>query len=145
MASTKKTDTIPFIFPKFPAGLEMPHVGPLFEAQRRNAQAMAEAMQCSMRGLQKAMMRQTEILTRVVQDNTRIGETLTAETPERRMQSQADLMGHVYRASVEGAREVRTILAETEREMSEIVGSRMSESLKELQTVFAPAEPQAKA
>jgi hypothetical protein len=70
-----------------------------------------------------------------------MGESLAAETPERRMQLQADMIGQVYRVSADGAQEVRKILSETERQMAEIIGSRLNEGFDEMQRAFAQRDP----
>ena len=144
MASNKKNGLNGFIFPKVPAPMDMAPVGLVLDIQRRNAEAMSEAMQCSMRGIQKAMMRQVAMVTRMVQDNTRIAETLGHETPDRRLQLQADLFGQAYRTSVESAREMRAILTETEQEMSDIIGTRVAATWTEMQSAIAarPAKPE---
>jgi hypothetical protein len=135
------------MFPKMTAPMDMAPVGLLLDVQRRNSETMREVMQCSMRGIQKAMMRQVAMVTRMVQDNTRMAETLGQEAPERRMQLQADLFGQVYRTSVEEAREMRAILAETEQEMSEIIGARVTASWTEMQSALhaGRAKPEAAA
>lgn len=140
MASTINNNGAKPLFPTMTAAFQMPNLGLFLEAHRRNTEAVAEAMQCSMRGIQKAMMRQGEMVSRMVQDNARIGETVSADSPERRMQLQANLMTHAYQTSLENAREVRAILAEAEKEMSEIVEARVTEGFKELQSAFCPPE-----
>lgn len=137
MASNKKNGLNGFMFPKMTAAMDMAPVGLVLDIQRRNAEAMNEAMQCTMRGIQRAMMRQVAMVTRMVQDNTRIAETLGHETPDRRLQLQADLFGQAYRTSVEGARDMRAILTETEQEMSDIIGSRVAATWTEMQTAIA--------
>lgn len=137
MASNKKNGLNGFMFPKMTAAMDMAPVGLVLDIQRRNAEAMNEAMQCTMRGIQRAMMRQVAMVTRMVQDNTRIAETLSHETPDRRLQLQADLFGQAYRTSVEGARDMRAILTETEQEMSDIIGSRVAATWTEMQTAIA--------
>jgi hypothetical protein len=134
MSSSKKNKEFGFSFPNM--AMEMPPVGAFWDAQRKNAAAVTEAMQCTMRGLQKAMTRQAEMVTRMVQDNARLGESFAAETPERRMQLQADMIGHVYRMSADGVQEVRRILSETEQEMAEIIGTRFNEGFDEMQKVL---------
>ncbi len=143
MASNKKNGFNGFMFPKS-AQMDIAPVGLVLDIQRRNAEAMSEAMQCSMRGIQKAMMRQVAMVTRMVQDNTRMAETLGHEAPDRRLQLQADLFGQAYRSSVEGAREMRAILTETEQEMSEIIGSRVAATWTEMQSAIAtrPVKPE---
>jgi len=149
MASSKRKNGSGGMFPTMEACFVVPQVGVIIEAHRRNAQAMAEAMQCYMRGIQKAMLKQGEMVTRMVQDNVRIGESLVANSPEQRMQVQADFVTHVYKVSVESAKDVRAILTDAEKEMSGIVEARLVQGFKEMQSAFGQparsAEPEARA
>lgn len=107
------------------------------ETQRKNVQAMTDAMQLGMEGLQAAMSRQAEIMGRMVQDNSNFASTLIAEgTPEQKVQRQAELMRKSYETTIKSAREVSDIIAKSGEEAAEILNRRVSATLTEFKAAF---------
>ena len=77
----------------------------LMETQRKNAQALSDAMQLGIEGIQQAVTRQNEMVGRMVQDNTSLASTLMREgTPEQKAQRHADLVRTSYEMTVRNAR-----------------------------------------
>ncbi len=109
----------------------------LMETQRKNFQAMTDAMQLGMEGVQQAMSRQAELLGRMVQDNSTIATSLMSEgTPEQKVQRQADMMRKSYETTIRNAREVSDIIAKSGEEAAEIINRRVSATLTEFKAAF---------
>jgi phasin family protein len=109
----------------------------IMETMRKNTQAMTDAMQLGMEGIQQAMSRQAELVGKMVQDNSDFASSLMTEgTPEQKVQRQADLMRKSYETTVSNAREVSDIIAKSGEEAAEIINRRVSASLSEFKTAF---------
>jgi phasin family protein len=109
----------------------------LMETQRKNFQAVSDAVQLGIESMQQAMSRQTELVGRMMQDNSTIASSLLAEgTPEQKVQRQADLMRKSYESTLKGARELGDIIAKSGEEAAEIINRRISASLSEFKSAF---------
>lgn len=109
----------------------------LMETQRKNMQAMTDAMQLGIEGLQAAMSRQAEVIGRMVQDNSSFASTIMAEgTPEQKVQRQAELMRKSYETTIKSAREVGDIISKSGEEAAEILNRRVSATLTEFKAAF---------
>lgn len=109
----------------------------MMETQRKNMQAMTDAMQLGMECIQAAMSRQAEIVGRMVQDNSSFASTIMSEgTPEQKVQRQAELMRKSYETTIKSAREVGDILTKSGEEAAEILNRRVSASLTEFKAAF---------
>lgn len=109
----------------------------IMETQRKNVQAMTDAMQLGIEGIQAALSRQAELMGRMVSDNSDFASSLMTEgTPEQKVQRQADLMRKSYETTVKNAREVSDIIAKSGEEAAEIINRRVSASLSEFKDAF---------
>jgi phasin family protein len=109
----------------------------LMETMRKNTQAMTDAMQLGMEGVQAAMSRQAELMGKMVQDNSDFASSLMTEgTPEQKVQRQAELMRKSYETTIKNAREVSDIIAKSGEEAAEIINRRVSASLAEFKAAF---------
>lgn len=109
----------------------------LMETQRKNMQAMTEAMQLGMEGFQAALSRQAEVIGRMVQDNSSFATTIMADgTPEQKVQRQAELMRKSYETTIKSAREVGEIMSKSGEEAAEILNRRVSATLSEFKVAF---------
>lgn len=116
----------------------------VIEIQRKNAQAVTDALQLGFESAQAAWTRQAELIGRFVQDNSNLASSLITEgTPEQKVQRQADLVRKSYEQTVKGAREVGEIWSRSQEEAAEIINRRVSASLSEFK--FAFDAPQATA
>jgi phasin family protein len=109
----------------------------LMEIQRKNVQAVTDAIQLSMEGVQQLLSRQAELTARLVQDNSSYASTIMAEgTPEQKVQRQADLARKSYETTIKSARELSDILAKSGEEAAEIINRRVSATLSEFKDAF---------
>lgn len=127
-----KFDSFPFNFNK------------MIEIQRKNFQALTEAQQLALEGLQSTARQQAELVSRIVQDNAALTQELLAEgTPEEKASRQTDLARKNYEASVESWNELTDLVIKTQKEAADIISSRVSASLTELKSALAKEEKEA--
>lgn len=107
----------------------------MMEAQRKNMEALTEAQQVAVTHLQAIAQRQTELLTRMVADNTALAQQILAEgTPEEKMSRQADAVRKSYEMSVTNLAEMSDLVTQSGREAGEILNKRVTASLTELKS-----------
>lgn len=118
----------------------------MMETQRKNMQAMSDAMQLGMETVQQAMSRQAELMGRMVQDNSSYATAIMAEgTPEQKVQRQAELVRKSYEATVASARELNDMMMKSGEEAAGIINRRVSASLSEFKAAFEREEAAAPA
>ncbi|HEY8964736.1 MAG TPA: phasin family protein [Alphaproteobacteria bacterium] len=109
----------------------------LMETQRKNVQAVTDAVQAGMEGMQQALTRQAELVGRIASENSNIATQLMTEgTPEQKVQRQAELMRRSYEETIQGAREVGEIISKSQEEAAEIINRRVTASLSEFKFAF---------
>lgn len=118
----------------------------IMETQRKNVQAMTDAVQLGMEGVQQAMSRQAELMAHIAQDNSSLASQLMTEgTPEQKVQRQAELMRRSYEETIKGAREVGDIISKSQEEAAGIINRRVAASLSEFKFAFDAREGMAQA
>ena len=118
----------------------------IMETQRKNVQAVTDAVQLGVEGLQQALTRQAELMGRIAQDNSNVASSLMTEgTPEQKVQRQAELLRKSYEDTIKGAREVSEILSKSQEEAAEIINRRVTASLSEFKFAFDPRDIAAQA
>ena len=109
----------------------------IMDTQRRNMQAVNDVVRLGFESLQQALTQQTELLSRMVHDNSSYASSIMHEgTPEQKVQRQAELVRKSYEDSVSGAREVGDILTKASEEASEIINRRVTASLAEIKAAL---------
>jgi len=113
----------------------------IMETQRKNMQAMTDAVQLGMEGVQQLMSAQAELVGRMVQDNSTITTAIMSEgTPEQKIQRQAEMMRKSYEQTIKGARELSAMASKSQEDAAEIINRRVTASLSEFKFAFdAPA------
>lgn len=109
----------------------------LMETQRKNVQAVTDAVQLGMEGVQQAMTRHAELMGRIAQENSNIASQLMTDgTPEQKVQRQAELMRRSYEETIKGARELGGIISKSQEDAAEIINRRVTASLSEFKFAF---------
>lgn len=107
----------------------------LMETQRKNMQAITEAQQCAMDGLQAVAQRQAEILSQMMEDNSRIAKEMMGEgTPEAKISKNAELFKTVYERTVRNMQELSEIINKSNIEASKVINKRVSATMNEIQS-----------
>lgn len=111
------------------------------EAQRKNFQALTEAQQLAFEGIQAAAQKQTEMLSEILENNSKLAKEMMAEgTPEEKMAKQADLIKKCYEQSVSKAQKIAEEIGVCNQQASEIINKRISASLNEVKSAMQTAK-----
>lgn len=107
----------------------------VLETQRKNIQAFSEAQQIAVENFQAIAQRQSQILSQLVEDNSKIAKELMAEgTPEEKIAKNADLFKSLYERSVKNMNELNEMLNTSSQEASKIINKRVSASISEIKS-----------
>lgn len=109
----------------------------IMEAQRKNVQAFTDAQQVAMGSIQALAQRQTEIISQMVEDQSRVAKELMGEgTPESKIAKNADLFKKIYERTVTSMQELSEIMSKSNVEASSIINKRVSAGMSELKTAI---------
>ena len=134
MNKPNSNDNIYLAFSRMTESLPASPFTLLAQLQHKNSAALAEAMQCALQGVQRALGQQGELVSRLVQDNARlVGELLQQADPQERLNSQADLLLRSCERAAQTGRAVRQTMMETEQAAADILVARLTESLADLE------------
>ena len=118
----------------------------LFDLQRKNMQAVAEANKIVVENIQAIAQRQTQILTQIVEDHTSLAQQIMTEgTPEEKVTRQADLARDAYERSVSNFNELTELVSKSNREAGEVISMRVTASLSEFKDSIEKAKEKAAA
>ncbi len=105
------------------------------ETQRRNVQAITEAQQLTMENFQAIAQRQSEILSKMVEDNSSIAKEIISEgTPEEKMAKNAKLFKTLYQRTIKDMRDLSDMANKSNIEASNIINKRVSATMNEIQS-----------
>lgn len=111
------------------------------ETQRKNIQALSEANQLAMEGLQAIAQRQTEILSQIVEDNSSLAKEIMNEgTPEEKMAKNAKLFKTVYQRTVSNMKELSEIINKSNQDASNVINKRVTATMNEIQSSLEKAQ-----
>ena len=114
------------------------------DTQRNNMQAVTEAQQTALEGIQALAQRQTEILSKMVEENSQIAKGALSEgTPEEKMAKNADLFKAAYERSIKNLNDMAELINKSNQEATDIINKRVSASMNELKAAIK--SPQKKA
>ena len=107
------------------------------ETQRKNLQAVSEAQQSAFEGIQAVTQRQTELLSKFVEDNSSIAKQALSEgTPEEKIAQNAEILQKSYERSIENAKEISSLVNEANEKTTGILNKRVSASVNELKSAI---------
>lgn len=104
--------------------------------QKKNVEAMQAANQLTVEGLQALVRRQVQIMQENVSQASQImGALVSAGTPEDKILRQVDLVKSVYESALSNAKELTELASKSNGEATEILTSRVADSLAEMKSV----------
>jgi phasin family protein len=107
----------------------------LMESQRKNVQAITEAQQLALGGLQAIAQRQSEIMSQIVEDNSSIAKELMAEgTPEEKIAKNAKLFKNYYERTVKNMQELSEMINKSNSEATSVINKRVAATMNEIQS-----------
>jgi phasin family protein len=107
----------------------------LVATQRRNIEAVSQANQLAVEGVQAVMRRQGEILRQMVEESTNaLKDMMAAGAPEAKIAQQTELVKSVFEKALANLRELTEMVAKSNTEAADVLTKRIGESLTELKT-----------
>lgn len=119
--------------------LQMPGVDveALVQAQRRNIEAVTQANQLAVEGMQAVLRRQTEILQQTFEEaQTALKDSMSQGAPEAKLAQQADLAKVAFEKALANMRELAEIVAKSNQEAADIINKRVTASIDELKALI---------
>ncbi len=105
------------------------------ETQRKNLQALSEVQQTAMEGLQAVAQRQTELLSKFVEDNSSIAKQALSEgTPEEKIAQNAEIFKTTYERNVDSLQELSELINKSNQQATGILNKRVTASVNELKS-----------
>lgn len=134
------------VFANVPSVKSMPFdADSIMELQRKNFEAFTEAQQLAFEGVQAAAQRQTELLSKIVEDNSVIAQEILGEgSPEQKVAKQTDLVKSVYERSVSNYKEISDLISKSNLKAADVINKRVTASLSEIKTAIEKSVPAAK-
>lgn len=103
------------------------------QTQQKNIQAISAAQAAAFEGIQTIAQRQSEILSRLVEDNSSLAkEALSEGTPEEKIAKNADLFKTSYERSIESLKEISELISKSNQDATTILNKRVSDSMNEI-------------
>lgn len=110
-------------------------INTFLDAQRKNVEAFTEAQQLAMEGLQALAQRQSEFMSQIVDDNSKLAQELMAEgTPEEKIAKNAKMFKKAYEKNLKNLKELSDMISESNMTATDVINKRVSASINEIQT-----------
>ncbi|MBI1778145.1 MAG: phasin family protein [Proteobacteria bacterium] len=105
----------------------------LMTSQRRNIEALTQANQLAVEGMQAVAKRQAEIMRQTMEETGRAMQALMqSTTPEDRMAKQTDMVKSAFERAIANMRELAELVTKSNAEAFQLVNQRVTDSLDEL-------------
>ena len=109
----------------------------VLETQRKNSEAVGEAVKLGFEGYQTCLKRYSEIMSQFVEDQSSLAQELISDgTPEEKISKQTALIKKSYDKSVGNIREIADLLDKSNKKATELINKRVSDTLNELQSAI---------
>lgn len=107
-------------------------------SQRRNLEALGEANQLAIEGLQAVARRQTEIFRQMMEEASQaMRDMMTAGSPEDKASRQTELVKEAFKRAIGNMRELAEMVSKSQGEAFDVINKRVTDSLDELKSVIA--------
>lgn len=122
-------------FSKAFAGFTLPgfDVEAVLASQRKNIEALTQANQLAVEGVQAVARRQAEIAREAIDEASTVLRDIVQPTaaPEERIAKQAELLKQTFERSLANTRELALLLAKANTEAFDVVAKRVAQSFEE--------------
>lgn len=122
-------------FSKAFAGFTLPgfDVEAVLASQRKNIEALTQANQLAVEGVQAVARRQAEIAREAIDEaSTVLREIVQPTAPEERIAKQAELLKQTFERSLANTRELALLLAKANTEAFDVVAKRIAQGFEEV-------------
>ena len=118
----------------------------IMELQRKNFQALSEASQCAVVGMQAAAQTQTELMSGLMENNSKLAKEMMADgAPEDKVSKQADILKRCYEISMNEGQKMADQMTKSNQEVADVLNKRISASLNEMKDAIEKNKKTAKA
>ncbi len=108
----------------------------LMAAQRKNIEALTQANQVAIQGMQEVARRQSEILAQAMQEVSTVAQQLSsASSPQEMGSKQAELVRQAFERALANMRELAEMVNRSNSEAFNVINQRVNESLEELKSL----------
>jgi len=122
-------------FSKAFAGFTLPgfDVEAALASQRKNIEALTQANQLAVEGVQAVARRQVEIAREAIDEASAVLRDIVQPTaPEERLAKQAELLKQTFERSLANTRELALMLAKANTEAFDVVAKRVAQGFEEI-------------
>lgn len=114
------------------------------ETQRKNIEALTEAQQLAMENMQAVAQRQTEIVSQLIEDNSKIAKELMGEgSPEQKLAKNADLFKKIYEKTTKDLQQLSDMISKSNTEAGQVLNKRISASMGEIKSALEKSNKKA--
>lgn len=121
-----------------PNGVKVPgfDLEAVLQLQRRNAEALTQAGQCVLEGMQAVMRRQGEMAREGWQETASLfNGAMTPGSPEEKVAKQTEAAKSAIEKAVSNGRELADMLSKSQADAASAITARVTEALDELRAV----------
>ncbi len=119
----------------------MPDGQALMDAHKRNVEALTQAQQVAIEGVQAVAKRNLEMMQQAMAEAAETMRTLTTGgAPQDRAAKQAELLKRAYDRAVEHARELSELVQKTNSDAVTVLNRRFGEAMDEVKGLIAEAK-----
>ena len=106
---------------------------PMIAAQRKNIEALTEANQLVIAGVQAVMKRQAEILQASMEEARTVAtEIIVPGAPEAKVAKQAEVVQTAFQAALANMKELADMVTKSNTETANVISKRVTEGLDEI-------------
>lgn len=107
-------------------------------SQRRNLEALSQANQLAIEGMQAVARRQAEIFRQMMEEASQaMKDIMTAGSPEDKAGRQTELAKEAFKRAIANMRELAEMVAKSQGEAFDVINKRVTDSLDELKGLMA--------
>ena len=135
MAISGKNPFLDFDVTKVMSDFRVPavDVDAVVASQRKNIEALTQANQLAVEGVQAVARRQVEIARQAMEEfSAMIRDLATPGSPEDRLAKQAEFSKHALEKGLSNARELTEMVTKANTEAFNVINKRLTESLDEV-------------
>ena len=127
-------------FPKLMGDFKVPGVDveAVVASQRRNLEALSEANQLAVEGMQAVAKRQSEIFRQMMEETSQaMRDMMAAGSPEDKASRQTEMLKEGFKRAIANMRELAEMVAKSQTEAFDVINKRVTDSLDEIKTLIA--------
>jgi len=107
-------------------------------SQRRNLEALSQANQLAVEGMQAVARRQAEIFRQMMEEASQaMKDIMAAGSPEDKAGRQTELVKEAFQRAIANMRELAEMVAKSQTEAFDVINKRVTDSLDEIKTLIA--------